>query len=281
MIYWLPLLAFILFVVDYRITAGNMNVRWNGFGCVHDVVYGRAVLPMQNRVFVPYLTWVVGGFVVRRWAYLLVKYFGILFALFGSHYFLSSIGVNAALGTVLMAALMPLMMLYDYADSYWEMGFFTVIFGMLIQGADIWIIIPILIMAILNRESGAIIAVMAVFGMALSVRIGILVTCVAVVCLMMLVNRDIKRYCPLNLIKTNLLRWKHDKLHLLSGYNHSLILIAIFIGLSVGKWGVLPALNPIIITMAVFTVLMIVPSMWNETRVFAPLLTVIVPLMII
>ena len=153
MLYWTPLLTLILFVVDYRVTAGNMNVPWNGFGCVRDVVYRKAMLPMQNRLFVPWLTVILGGGVVRRWAYMLVKYIGIVFMLYSFHYFLHSLNLaGAALGTVLLAALMPLMMLYDYADSYWEMGFFSLIFGMLIRGDSIWIIGLLVIMAVLNRE---------------------------------------------------------------------------------------------------------------------------------
>jgi hypothetical protein len=280
MIYWLPLLALILFIVDYRITAGNMNVQWNGFGCVRDVVYRKAMLPMQNRLFVPYLTYILGGGVVRRGAYLLVKYLGILFMLVGFHYFLSLIGVDAALGTVLLAALMPLMMLYDYADSYWEMGFFSVIFGMLIGGESLWIMIPLLILSTLNRETSVIIVIVGVLRNGIILGLLLSIAFILTMFVITYLARNKKRYCPFNLIPVNLREWKKEGISLLSGYQHSLILIVIFIGLSVANWGVIPELIPIIITMAVFTALMIIPSMWRETRVFAPLLLVIIPLMI-
>lgn len=273
-------IAMVLLVVDYRLTAGNMNVQWNGFGCVRNVVCGKAMLPMQNRIFVPWLTVILGGFEIRAWAYLLVKYLGILFMLFSFYFYLSLIGSDAVLGVVLLAALMPLMILYDYADSYWEMGFFAMLFTLMLGGGSIWLIIPMLVLAILNRETSVILALTTLFATDGLARIALMVIYAVAVCMMMYMSRKRKRYCPFNLVRVNLKEWKKEGFNLLSGYTHSLMLITAFIGFSIVGWSGMPILQPVIITMAVFTVLMIVPSMWRETRVFAPLLLVIIPVMI-
>ena len=76
MIYLIPILAMMILILDWRITAYNMNVKWNGFGCVADVCQGKADAPMQYRVLVPWLTRLLGG---STYAYLVVKYLGIAF----------------------------------------------------------------------------------------------------------------------------------------------------------------------------------------------------------
>jgi len=278
MTYWIPLIAFALFIVDWRITRDNMNVPWNGFGCVRNVIKGTAQLPMQYRVLVPWLTVLLGFGEVYRWAYMTVKYLGMLVMLYGFHWYLGQLGVDADLGTAILAGIVPLTMQYDYADAYWEIGLLAIGIGLILGGESIWLLMLITFMACLNRETSAVIlAALAVLYLGLTMRFGFISLLVgASVLLPRLLYGKKTRYCHWNLIPRNL---KEIRQHpsLLNGYTHTVVLLAAFAITSIA--GLMPNnFLPVVISVALVSVALLIPSMWNEPRVFLPTLLVTIPM---
>jgi len=277
MIYWIPLIAFALFIVDWRITRDNMNVPWNGFGCVRNVIKGTAQLPMQYRVLVPWLTVLLGFGEVYRWAYMTVKYLGMLVMLYGFHWYLGQLGVDADLGTAILAGIVPLTMQYDYADAYWEIGLLAIGIGLILGGESIWLLMLITFMACLNRETGCIIALIALLYIRPTIPLlSILFASVIGFIIPRLCYGKSTRYCHWNLIPRNL---KEIRQHpsLLNGYTHTVVLLVAFAITSIA--GLMPDnFLPVVISVALVSAALLIPSMWNEPRVFLPTLLVTIPM---
>ena len=290
MIYLIPIIALALLVIDYRVTAnmvvwvmgqrhiGSMDLPWNGYGCVHEVIKGRAELPMQYRVFVPWLTWLLGE---SKTAYMIVKYAGLLFMLYGFHWYLGVLGVNADLGTALLGALVPLTILYDYADAYWELGFFAVGFGLIYEGGNIWVLTALIFMACLNRETAVflVLAHYVALGHFIPSDLILLVSLIVAVVgigLPTLIYGHNSRYCPLNLINKNIqnIKARQDIL----GYATSLVILLGFVSVVVAKWNIIQP--TLVIVMSVFIIVISIPGLWNETRIFMPTLVITIPLAI-
>lgn len=276
MIYFIPLIAFALFIADWRITAGNMNVAWNGFGCVRSVVYGTAQLPMQYRVLVPWLTALLGWGGIYRWAYMTVKYLGMLVMLYGFHWYLGQVGVNADLGTAILAGIVPLTMLYDYADAYWEIGLLAIGIGLILQGENVWLLMVITFLACLNRETAILLIGVAMFAGNFFITILICVSTLLPFVIIRIKYNSRNRYCPFNLLPRNLSQVRKN-VSLLNGYTHTVVLLAGFV-ISLIASPIPGSFLPVVISVAVVSALLLVPSMWNETRVFLPTLLVTIPI---
>ncbi len=281
MIHLIPILALMLLAIDYRITAFNMHVPWNGYGCVADVVKGRAMLPMQYRVFVPWLTWIAGGTVS---SYLAVKYAGLLFMLYACAGWINVLGLNVTVGTLALCAFVPLTMRYDYADAYWELGFFALAFSLIYTGANVWILAAVILIGMLNRETMIFSAVAKLVNdysascFAISTTGFVLIAVAIGISLTRIIYGKRKRYCRFNLIKTN---WGNiqTRRNLLE-YIISMGLIIFFVLLVIPQFIPMSGLVPFVVAMTLFLIAILIPGMWDESRIFLPLTTIIIPLTI-
>lgn len=278
MIWLIPILSLVVLVADWRVCHGNMNVRWNGFGAVESVIQGKAMLPMQYRVFVPWLTWLVGG---GYWSYMLVKYCGIVFMFSSFHFYLGVLGVSQTLGTLALAAFLPITYMFDYADAYWDLGFLALAFGIILLGGNIWLLSVVVALSALNRETTVIIPVInAVLNFQWLVIVPFLVLSVGLLPRILYGRKP--RYCRFNQIPGNLWSIRGDikSLKVISGYLHTFLIAvgSILIILIFGE--TLSGLWIIGLGMTLLGVLISVPGKWNEVRIYLPMTLVLIPMVL-
>ncbi len=299
MIYLIPILAFVLFVIDYRIMQviwltsvdgkkeqrAGMNIPWSGYGSIPDIISGVSLQPMQYRVFVPWLTRLFGGSVC---AYMAIKYAGITAMLYGFWFYLGVIGINQTIGTLALCAFVPLTILYDYADAYWEMAFLSVGIGLILGGYSIWLISVIALLAALNRETVIIMPVLIVLSAIIAVTpimeilLQFIVVSIALgagLILPRMIYGSKKRYCPFNLIRTNLTEAKKELPNLMSGYAHFILIIGLLVYiLAAAPAHAISELLSVAISVVAVMGLILIPGKWNEVRIFMPLALVMIPL---
>lgn len=289
MIYLIPILALVILVADFRVSCTNMNVPWNGYGAVKQVVKGVSLKPMQYRVLVPWLTYLLGGTVK---AYMFVKYGGVLLMLYGFHWYLGVLGANQAMGVLALCAFIPITYLYDYADAYYELGFLSLAFGLVISGGSLWLILVIVFMGTLNRETMIIIlpfllgmvginaVPVTLYSMYLLIASVIFALSAGFILPRLLYGKK-QRYCnPIQLganLKDVIRTWSDP----LEGIVHALILIVGFfcaIIMARTAFGFILIVLLIWLTSALFMVLVMVPGKWREVRIFLPLSLAMIPL---
>jgi len=197
--------------------------------------------------------------------------------LYGFHWYLGQLGVDADLGTAILAGIVPLTMQYDYADTYWEIGLLAIGIGLILGGESIWLLMLITFMACLNRETGCIIALIALLYIRPTIPLlSILFASVIGFIIPRLCYGKSTRYCHWNLIPRNL---KEIRQHpsLLNGYTHTVVLLVAFAITSIA--GLMPDnFLPVVISVALVSAALLIPSMWNEPRVFLPTLLVTIPM---
>lgn len=262
-------------MVDLRATCGNMKQDGNGRGAIAVVLSGKAPLPTQHRVFIPTLCGWLGSppYVV---SYLWLKFAGIVFALLSSFLWFSVSG-GAVINTALLALFMCFAAVFDYADAYWEIGFFGSCLFLLTFGT-VWagiILFVLTIFAMLNRETAVWFPFLAVLsGQYLLGGILVLVVGVGLVVPRMEYGTP-ARYCPFNMVGDNLRRmrgscwWGIDIIT--NPYLHFLVILLLFVSSlfyfrSGVEWG-----------MALLFVALMIPAVWAEIRVFGPCMLVVIP----
>lgn len=271
------ILALVLLVVDYRITNSNMGVVWNGYGSIKGVLKGDALAPMQYRVFTPWLAAVFGKSIP---AYLMIKYISLFFMLVSFDWWLKCLGLDALLGTTILAATLPITILFDYHDSYWEIGFLALAFGIIYTGGNIWILAIVSFFASLNRES----AVLVPVGMILTGNFLVALFLAAIVGIGLVVPRLVygykTRYCEGVMFKKNLISLRERWNNFIMGDVHALMIIIAFVVVAEFRYDVIANLWPFIITMALFILMVGIPGLWRETRIFGPVSLVMIPMFI-
>lgn len=269
------LLSLIVFTVDVRVTKSNMNISGNGFGAVRAVAAGEAVVPAAYRVFVPWLCSIFGA--QSPIVYLWVKFAGILFAFCSSWLLFSVMGAGPLMGVILLAVYFLWAALFDYADSYWEIGFFAIAFWLMaVKVPFFWgLLCVVTFLATLNRETGLFIPIVAALDGEWYLAALLMVPVAGGFLIPRLHYGPRERYCPFNLLSTNWQtmreKFRNISIILLEEYFHflvvaGLVVYAAFHARAAYEWGML----------LLFPVLL-VPTMWREIRVFAPCMLGVIP----
>ncbi len=268
------ILAAVLLYTEARITARNTGTWFNGFGSIIPVVRGQAQKPMQYRVLVPWL-YMIMPFPPGIKLYLIIKYIGMAFALLGFGTFSYTLGIPWQLSMPMLAAVLPMMFLFDYADCYYEFGFLCIAWSMGQQHLAALCVVAFL--ASLNRETGVFVPIghYALFGgeWQSAVILGASLIGLAVPCL--IYGRK-PRYCSLSQVKENVKALGEKKLVVEYLWCSLLFLAYAYVGIM----AVYPfeGFRNLYGVMAAFGLLMLIPSRWNEVRVFMPMLAVLIPM---
>lgn len=288
------MLASILFVfactvvvlwADFKISGRNMGAKWNGIGCIPDILNRRAMLPMRHRVLVP---WVCGLLVGWReeWgryitAYFSLRWVSVFAALFMAWVYFAFRGVDPFIATALLSLFFVLASLYDYTDVYIELAVMALAL-ILVPMQFAWVpfvLAGLMFIGALNRETIFVIPAVVLVGgnyllgfiMALAALCGWIVP--------RLVYGSAERYCPFNMIGENFRRFSASISkgpYIYNGYVHFGLLAM----LSGYLWITEGSLLSIDYVMAIYMVAIMVPSVWSEIRVFAPVMLSVIPLIV-
>jgi len=264
------ILALFLLYVELRMTSYNMNVVWNGYGSIAPVLKNESMAPMQYRVLVPWLYKYLPVF-NGKYRYILIKGLGIWFALLSFAFYCKSFGYTWWHGVLFLTAILPVFFLFDYADCFFEFGFLASACAISTQSQQhlVWLV-PLTLLAALNRETGVFIPILyyvltggivgALFLM------GVFLTGYAIP---RIYYGKKKRYCSAVMLKRNL-----DDLRFGFRYEHVLffLLLAWYVGLAIFVGADITYL-----VVGLFMLVLAVPSVWIEIRVFMPVLLVTIP----
>jgi hypothetical protein len=274
------IVALALLFTEYRLTARNMAVKWNGLGSINPVLSGDSVAPMQYRVFVPWLYRLFRfGDIFTR--YLVIKGIGIWFALYAFSLFCGAMGVDPIAGMLLLAAVLPITFLYDYTDCYYDLGFLALAYTISLMGQQhlMWLVM-ITLLASLNRETGVFIP-LGYFVLTGGIIGTVFLLGISIVGL--IIPRAYygkkPRYCSFS-------QWKRNIADLKRGFSifHYLLsgLGLWFVGVGVYHVFTDPTdhLSMLFYLMCCFVMVLSIPSVWCEVRVFMPTFLVTIPLTI-
>lgn len=275
-------LSLLLWYVDYRLTAHNWGKKWNGVGAIPEVLAGKSLLPMQHRVLVPWLTSLFGrgGHATPYYTgHIIMRLLAITFALFSAHWFFSS----NLLYTSLLAVFLAAAALFDYTDGYIELGFFALFLGLAgqcgpIVKSEIWLLALVTFLAALNRETALFFPVLLFLATFDTIASVIVFLSAAGALLFVRIKYGVPhRYCSFCLVGENLRRIK--KIFVGSGESLFMREYLLFFGvLLLCVYGFLTG-NPSWVEwgMGVFFCALLVPSIWFEIRVFAPVMLILIP----
>ena len=261
--------SLIVIYADYRMTVHNANVVWNGRGSVELVLRAKASLPAQHRVLVPWLS--------NLTDYYWVRWFAITASLFASWGYYTTCMDQPILGVMMLALYYIWAALFDYSEGYLEVAFFAFFMfwassvgsnpGMIAMG----------VLAGLNRETSVFIPVFLILdgylmaGVLTGVGVGVGIA------IPKIMHPNAKRYCTLNMFKTNWGRlttsFKTSEYYLHNVWVNFVVLFLIIIA----TLTLLP-LTALHYGVAVLFCLLLIPTIWGEIRVFAPVVLFLIPL---
>ena len=267
--------SLVVFVLDVRQTFSNMSVPWNGFGSIGNTLKGTSQQPMQYRVLVPWMCGLLGE---TMGGYLAIKMIGIVLALSASLLYFNSISVYAYLPVSILSLFFIVAAIYDYADTYWEVGLIMMAFWLLSSPISLFswpYLMLITLLATLNRETGGIIPMTAALTGEFLLSIGLFAIFIIGFIVPRIIYGKADRYCSFWMIRKNLEVikdcYKKNWFIMADEYTHFFILL-LFVLASALKIGSGIELGALFL----FGVLL-VPSMWQEIRVFALPVAVLLP----
>lgn len=266
--------ACILLYTEYRLTAPNLGAPWNGYGCIKPVLGGTSQVPMQYRVLIPWLYAMI-PFLKGKAKYLFIKGVGLWFALYSFGLFCRAFGYTWWHGVLFLAAVLPVTFLYDYADCYYELGFLALGYSLCTQGQQhlMWLV-PLTLLAALNRETGAFLPLgyFVLTGGIIGTAFLSGVFLVGALLPRIYYGRK-DRYCSWYMIRRNLTDLRHRFC-----WEHGIffLLLAWYIasGLTPFARGDMQSFYWLI---GIFILVLLVPSVWFEVRVFMPVFLVTIP----
>ncbi len=275
-------LTLVVIYADRKMTAHNWNVKWNGLGSIDSVLAGTAMLPMQHRVLVPWLVGTLSKIMDRNYAYVWMRNLSILFAILCSFKFFMISGANPYIATGCMALYFILAAIYDYTDIYIEISLFSIFFIAVVNPIETpWVLLFGLVtfLASLNREVSILMPITTFI--AGDITLG----CVSMVgfwiaqLLVRVKYGKPKRYCESFMFNRNITTLKNSIKSgspiLYNEYTFFFVILFSAIGL---YWFNRNNLTPIEISMGLLFVMLLVPTMWREIRVFAPCMLAIIPM---
>jgi hypothetical protein len=275
-----------VFYVDFRLTLPNWGEAWNGIGAIKPVLAGEAKLPMQHRVLVPWLCWLLGrgrGKTPYLRSYVIVRYLSILCALCGAQLFFLSLLYTALLAVFLMAAA-----LYDYTDGYFEVAFFACLLWLIrVYGLELstvwWLPLVLTAVATLNRETAMFFPVLVFLSTGdVPLTVGMFCAMAVVMIALRGMYGTPERYCRFWMVGEN---WQRIKLFWGGGLSHFkeyllflgvlCLVIFAYVGVFLGDGA-----DGIQLGMGLMFCALLVPSIWMEIRVFSPVMLVVIPMLV-
>lgn len=283
-------LSWVVIYADFHMTKGNLGAIWNGVGAIPSVLDGSAQSPMQYRVLVP---WICGF--LSRWLghgnhkfaylhiYLRVKWVAIVAALWCAHWYFGQICLSPDLATAILAAYFVWAAIYDYADVYVEIALLSAAFASLGTEYALLAAAVIAFVAALNRETAVLIPMVLILSGAVQDAVIVSVFFAAGVILPAQVYGKKKRYCSWFMWRENLMTiratFARGKPFLLNEYGLFFALAASVI-FAYGHTAFAVGLSPVEVATGILFVGMLIPSMWREIRVFAPVMLAVIPMVI-
>lgn len=263
------LLSIVVYYMDYRRTWTDKTSEYNGYGSIWAVLRGRSKEPMQCRVFVP---WLCDLFGETKISYELIKFVGVVFALLSAHLLFQS-----GLATLLLVMFLCSTTMYDYADGYWEIGFFATAFYCIgISGAWEWYIVAMVsFLGGLNRETAIFIPIaILASGLWMLGLVSLAAVGLGIVIPRMKYGR-VDRYCPLIMIRENIRRLEQGfAWPALPEYLLFFLFCAMVGVMTVLAW----PLSGLEWVMLCMTGALIPPIIWTEMRVFQPAMLAFIPM---
>lgn len=260
-------MSIVVMYADLRMTAHNFGAVMNGYGSIKYVLDGAIKQPMAYRVLIP---WICRD---NKTNYVLVKYLSILFALLATNLWFDSL-----LLTSLMAMFFVLAAIYDYTDGYLEVGFFASSFWLILYQPNYsWeILFVIVYLAALNRETSVFIPICAFLSGDVILSMILFTSFLIGYGLPRIYYGRRGRYCEFNMIPKNIKRIKEAfktgmmlREYILFFMLTLVICIAPFIG---------HIYIPFEIGMYIMFIVLLVPTVWAEIRVFKPVMLVVIPM---
>lgn len=139
-------MAWMLDYAQFAITRNNYNTRFNGFGCISDVLNGSALAPMQYRVAIPWFYKVFPH-------YESIKIILMALGLFSMWLMIETIwGAFSYQGMFLVGIFYVVNFQYDYTEQYLELAMWAQFLTALYVGNAIWIT-ACLVIAMFCRET--------------------------------------------------------------------------------------------------------------------------------
>lgn len=283
MLFTLALIMALIYV-DFDRTKHNFGMRTNGLGALPSVLAGTAMLPMQHRVLVPWLTWLFSG----RWrrvnydfhkyldAYILLRWLSITLAVcMAQMWFQVIVPQYSFYATALLVVFFMVAAIYDYTDGYIEVALFAA--SLLLFQQDFGIVglglLGIGVLAGLNRETSVFIPLLgigtapanSIFFSAIGVAIGLAIPRV--------VYGFPKRV-------DEFFVWRRNLADTRSFFNVPILYNELFFFICTVILAVAAMVMSPSIMLGVFVLMLgalCLPVKWREIRVFAPCMLGIIP----
>ena len=262
--------AIVVVYADFRMTIHNNGVAGNGLGSVPFVNGGSATLPAQHRVLVPWLCHYID--------YYYLRWLAIGLALVSAWLYFGTCMTVPIVGVLLLALYFVWAAVFDYTDGYIEVALFALAFYLAINYSLSLAPLAIGFFAGLNRESSVFIPICLVLDgywfAGLLAGVGFIVGGA----IPRIMYSGAERYCGGNQMVDNwerMIESYRDSKHIL--HNEWTSFIVLFLAL-VGIYAVVPWSGVHIGMIFMFT-LLVVPTVWAEIRVFAPIVLFAIPLL--
>lgn len=279
-------LALVVIFADLKMTKHNLGVVFNGVGAVPLVLMGKSSAPMQYRVLVPWLCLLFSKFFGRGNTdiqflnvYLPIKRASITFALLASYWYFSIVTATPLLCVSLLSAFFVLASIYDYTDVYIEVGLVSLSLVAFVGGMPAQFVMPLVFLAAINRETA--IFIPAVFLAGGNVYwVGAFFFFALGYAIPRLIYGQRRRYCEFFMLWANLDRFigsfKGGRPLAYNEYIHFVILLLATISIYLVSW----PWTSLEWVALLFCGGLLVPTMWNEIRVFSPAALAIIPMVI-
>lgn len=290
-----PDIAYVLFCslvviyADFRMTKESVGAIFNGLGAVPFVLQGTSLKPVQYRVLVPWLCGLFGneklfgkgrGKYPFMHIYFKLKWFGIIFSLVASMLFFRIVGSDPVVSLMLLSMFFILASLFDYAESYFEVGFFALAFALaVVQPHWWWAYLLLTLVAGLNKETAIFFPILFAIAGDLTAATWSFGGFGLSVLIPRWVYGKKRRYCNFNMIGENLRKMVSSFGSipiLLNEYMFFFLLIGLMVTVAVS----LDVWDAISITSFVLFCSLLVPSTWLEIRVFSPCVLGIIPVLV-
>ena len=277
----LYIIAFSLVVLyaDFHLTKKSFGAKFNGLGCIPDVLAGKSLAPMQYRVLIPWICKLFGegdrDFAYIK-VYMWIRWFSIPFAIGMAHIYFGN-----PLCTALLAIFFVGAALYDYTDGYLEVGFLAT--ALLLMGGGAWFMPAIFILCVvatLNRETAVVIPLIAFLGgnywMGFAAWSGVGIGYF----LPRFVYPTVGRYCDFIQIRENLndiKRFYRMKPFVYVEHSMFFVLALVVVMAYIGSF---PTYSPAEMGLGLLFVGLLIPTKWREIRVFSPCMLAILPMVV-
>lgn len=280
---YVVLLAALVFIMDIRQTRWNArNSIGNGPRSVPLILAGQAYLPSQHRVWVAWLSGCESG-------YQITKGIGVLFAFWMMYYYYQVVDAPMVLCLSLTALFLVIAQTFDYADVYWEVGFFAASFSLLTKQPELWpLLLGLLVFfATLNRETAIFIPIAVILsGFFWGAILPILGFGLGYMIPRWKYGNGAGKYLnpgnnkPVSfwMVGENFGRIgaarMSDFWFSINPYGHFFVLVAFMI------WATFMATTGIHFTALLMFICLLVPTIWAEIRVFAVPVMVMIPVLV-